>query len=892
MQVTHERWQQINELFTCALVHEAAERREFLAAACGDDNELREEVDSLLAAHEEAGEFIHPSALSRAIELLEEDEPESLIGQQIGTYEIIREISRGGMGHVYLAKDTSLGRPVVLKLLPTYFTADDDRLRRFKLEARAASSLSHPNVCVIHEVGETEDGRHYIVMEYIEGETLGRHMASARMQVGESLDVAAQIGSALSAAHLAGFVHRDIKPENIMVRQGGDIKVLDFGLAKLIERHPAELETMARSRGETQIGMVRGTATYMSPEQARGLTVDERTDIWSLGVVLYEMVTGRLPFQGATNSDVMVSVLEHEPPPLLSYVPKLPPEMQRIISKALSKDRMDRYQAATELLLDLKNLRREWESGSKSNQSAQPQLSAPIQRSGRKRIRPQSIFESWKGEIKRYKVGAILILSTLVVMGFIYALSLRAHKAALDSIAILPFTNVSGEPDKEYLSDGITESIINSLSRIPGMHVMARGTVFRYKGQEVDPRKVGRELGVNAVLTGRVLQRGDALTIQVDLISTVDGSQMWGEHYDRKVNDIFVVQEDIARQISAQLQANLTGEDQRRLANHSTESTEAYQLYLKGEYFWNKFTPEGEKTALDYFNQAIAKDSGYASPYVGLADSYGVMGLNGWLPPIEAWPKAKAAATKALEFDDKLAEAHAALGAYEMFYDWNWSAAEQELQRARELNPNSPNAHRLYAHLLTAMGRSDESITQVKANQQLDPLSLVMYADVVRAYYFARRYDEAIAVNKNAREMDPSFGIARLVSGAAYEQKGMYEEAISEFQKANSIPGGSAEALGALGHVYAISGKRNEAFKVLEVLKNMSRHKYVSALDLAIVYAGLDDKEHTLEQLEKATENRSGWLINLRVEPRFDNFRLEPRYLALLQRIGLRPTSL
>jgi eukaryotic-like serine/threonine-protein kinase len=888
MKVTSQRWQQINELFTSALARDASERQEFLTATCERDEELREEVNSLLAAHAEAGEFIQASALSGAIELLEEDEGESIVGQQIGAYEIIREISRGGMGDVYLAQDTRLGRRIVLKLLPKHFTADKDRSRRFKLEARAASALSHANICVIHEVGETADGRHYIVMEYIEGETLGQRMASAQMEVGEVLDVAIQIARALAAAHSAGVVHRDIKPENIMVRLDGDIKVLDFGLAKLTERHPVDLETTAKARVQTKIGMVMGTATYMSPEQARGLAVDERTDIWSLGVVLYEMVTGRAPFVGATSSDVMVSVLEREPLPLLTYAPELPSEMQGIITKALCKDRGERYQAATDLLLDLKNLRQEQEFGTKSD-PAQPKSSATIQRNNELARPAQSNVESWTTQIRRHKLGAILVLAMIAAAaaGLAYAYTFGGHKAALDSIAILPFLNVSADPNTEYLSDGMTESIINTLSQIPGVRVTARGTVFRYKGQEVDPQKVGHELGVDAVLTGRVLQRTDALSIQVDLVSTADGSQLWGEHYDRKLNDIFVVQEEIAKQISGKLRTRLTGEAQRRLENHSTENAEAYQLYLKGQYFWNKFTPEGEKTALEYFNQAIAKDPGYALAYVGLADSYGVIGLNSWSPPNEAFPKAKAAATKALEFEDKLAEAHAALGADEMFYDWNWSASEQELRRALELNPNSPNAHRLYAHLLTATGRFNESIAQVKINQQLDPLSLVTYADVVRAYYFARHYDEAIEMNKKAREMDPGFGIAHLVAGAAYEQKWKYEEAITEFQKANSIPGGSSEALGALGHVYAISGKKDEALKVLEVLKEISQHKYVSPLDRAIIYAGLNDKNQALEQLEKAAEDRCGWLINLKVEPRFDNLRLEPRYLKLVQRIGL-----
>ena len=911
--MTSGRWQQINELFISALAHDAAERHEFLAASCGRDEELRAEVESLLAAHAEAGEFIQASALSGAIELFEEDEGESIIGQQIGAYEIIREISRGGMGVVYLAQDPRLGRKIVLKLLPIHLTADKDRLRRFKLEARAASALSHANVCVIHEVGETADGRHYIVMEYIEGETLGRRMANVQMQVGEVLDVAIQIASALTAAHSAGVVHRDIKPDNVMVRRDHIVKVLDFGLAKVSDKTavaggPAQTKTNEGAETlvmvQTEPGLVMGTVSYMSPEQSSGSDVDRRTDIWSVGVLLYEMLAGLVPFAGKDIYRTIIAIQEQEPQPLSHHVEGVPARLEEIVVKCLAKDKDERYQTAKDLLIDLKSLRGRLDVNAEIERTLAQELRTPgggTSASGTQSAQPGAGVRSGQtaptisspefliGRVQQHQKSIVVAVIVLVlgVAAIAYYYHARNTEVAIESIAVLPFENQNHDVDTDYLSDGLTDSIINSLTQLPNLKVIARSSVFRYKGKQTDPIAIANELGVRAVLTGRIMQRGDGLTIGVELIDARDNKQLWGERYEKNLSDLLAVQHEVATEITSNLRLKLSGAEQERVNKHYTENPDAYQLYLKGNFYWNKRTGDAIKTAIGYFNQAIEKDPGYALAYAGLADCY-VVPANPQ-PPTEKMPRAKGAAKRALELDESLAEAHTALARVLMTYDWEWSDAEKEFRRAIELNPRYAIAHQWYGDYLSVTGRPNEAIAEQRQALELDPLSLPINFAVGLALLNARDYDKAIQQFQKTLELDPKFPLVHAHLPEAYEQKGMYEEAIAGFQKGTALKGGTewSFSMAGLGHVFGVAGKKAEARVVLDELLQTSRREYVPADSIALVYAGLGEKDEAFTWLEKAREEHAFKIAWLKVEPQWDSLRDDPRFADLLRRVGL-----
>src|ERR1051325_1626397 len=627
--MTPEHWQRIKTLLQSALEREPGERPDFLQAACAGDESLRKEVESLVVSHDLAGGFIERPAFEVMAESLENRQTE-LVDQTLGHYLVREQLGAGGMGEVYLAEDTRLGRKVALKMLPAYLTAADERVRRFQQEARAASALNHPNIITIYEISET-DSRHFIATQFIDGETLFESLKAGCLKLDEALDVAVQVASALRAAHRAGIVHRDIKPGNIMLRTDGIVKVLDFGLATLTEQTDEGLE--AATLVKTKQGMVMGTPHYMSPEQARGQRMDARTDIFSLGVVLYQMLTGRVPFGGQTVTDVLASILMLEPLPLTQSAPNVPDELQRIVEQALRKEKQERYQTAAELLTDLKALKQELEFESRSRRFAASGLRRGAALSAN--ARPETRYaKSDKPSPK----------------------SSRRSKA-IDSLAILPLENASADSDMEYFSDGVTESIINTLSQLPKLRVVARSTVFRYKGLDVDPQEVGQQLGVRAVLTGRVRQLDDELMIAAELIDVTNDTHLWGEHYNRKLSGIFDVQEEIAKEISERLRLKLTGAQKKRLAKRYTANAEAYQLYLRGRYFWYKRTEEALRKSIDYFNQAIAEDPSYAAAYAGLSDSYALLALRGIIAPGEGLLKAKAAARKALEIDDLLGEA-------------------------------------------------------------------------------------------------------------------------------------------------------------------------------------------------------------------------------------------
>ncbi|HEX8495181.1 MAG TPA: protein kinase [Pyrinomonadaceae bacterium] len=987
-------------------------------------------------------------------------------GTQLGRYEIRSPIGAGGMGEVYLGHDASLDRLVAIKLLPRQFTADEDRLRRFKQEARATSALNHPNILTIFEIGEA-DGAHYIATEFIDGKTLREHMLSTQMKLEEVLEIGIEVASALAAAHEAGIVHRDVKPENIMLRKDGYVKVLDFGLAKLSEQQPShspQAETLLGSH--TDPGIVLGTVTYMSPEQARGYKVDGRTDIFSLGIVLYEMITGRAPFTGPTASDVIVSILDREPPPLTLHLPNILPEMQRIISKALAKDLEQRYQTIKDLQIDLRRLRQrvEFEAemqrttmavpvATTPQQSLSPQENATVITTAAPASQPESeqatirldpnqpskpvmvhvlfmdvvgfsrlpmnrqqqllhqlqeivsgtnefreaklnnqlisraagdgmalvffddpaspvrcalqisrallghtadiplrmgintgpVFRIINTAGERDVVGAginmaqrvmdcgdaghILISKTVadILREFgeseeqlddlgeatvkhdvkvhifnLYTSELGnsqrpsklpspsvAEKTAThkDSLAVLPLVNASTDEGAEYLSDGITESIINNLSQLPQLKVMARHTVFRYKGREVDPQEIKRDLGVQKVMMGRVQMFGDNLIIKIELIDLIDGSQLWGDSYKRKSSDIFELQDEISKEISDKLKIKLSGEEKKLLTKRYTENTEAYKLYLKGRYCLSKLTKEGIRKGIEKFQEAIDQDPSYALAYAGLANAYYVQSSN-YLPPKEAMPKAKAAAERALEMDDTLAEAHASLALVKAFYEWDWAGAETEYQRAIELNPGYASAHHWYGWYLALVGRLDEAIAQIKKADELDPLSLEINSDLGLSFFFAGQYERALEQFQKALEEEPDSIWTRFFLGWSFGQMGQLEKAVAEYKKARQLDE-SPLIIAALGHAYALLGRYDEAQDALDEMKELSTRRHISPYLFTIIYVALGDYDRAFAELEKDYENRSEALAWLKVDPRLDPLRSDPRFTDLQRRVGL-----
>jgi eukaryotic-like serine/threonine-protein kinase len=819
------------------------------------------------------------------------------------------------MGEVYLAHDPRLERVVALKVLPPALASDPQRMRRFVQEAKTTSSLNHPNLITIYEIG-SEGQIHFIATEFVDGMTLREHMLFTQVRLKEALRIAIQISEALAAAHEAGVIHRDIKPENIMLRRRDQIvKVLDFGLAKLteefVERQLSDPDASTRMFLHTEPSVILGTIRYMSPEQARGLPVDARTDIWSVGVVLYEMLANRTPFDGPTASDLLVAILDREPVPLTESAADTPPELQRIIKRALTKDREKRYQTIKDLAVDLENLRWDIEislerqrtpstaSGARALNSPTGQTTGEVASQATSEIAERTypteqlssaghIVEGIRKLNKTVLVGLAGILLAIAAAYFYFG---RSGTAAIDSIAVLPFVNVDGDPNMEYLSDGITESLTDSISQLPGLSVIARSSVFRYKGRDTDPQAVGKELGVRALLIGRIVQRGDRLVISAELVDVENNRRLWGGQYDRLISDILAVQAEISREISEQLRSTLTSDEEKRLTKHYTENTEAYQDYMKGRYYWNKRTGDDLKKAIEYFNQAIAKDPRYALAYTGLADCYIVIPNYSDVPKHEAYVKAKAAALKALEIDDSLAEAHTSLGGIKSDYEWDFAGAETELKRALALNPNYATAHAWYAQHLSVMGRHQEAIAEIKRAQELDPFSLIINSVVGDTYLKARQYDQAIEQLRKTIEMDKNFHRAHRYLGNVYVEKGMYNEAITEFHTANLLAGENTSQVDSrtksLREAYATGGAQGFWRKQLEFLKEDQEKGSVLIYAIASVYARLGDKDQTLTWLERAYREHDPYLVYLKIDPPFDALRSEARIIELMRRVGV-----
>ncbi len=912
--MTPERWEQVGQLYQAALELRPGERTSFLRQACGEDESLCREVESLLAAEEEAGDFLAAGAIDDAAKALAEEKSFSPVGKRLGHYQVRSLLGAGGMGEVYLAQDTKLDRAVALKILPPEFAADKNRMRRFEQEAKSAAALNHPHIAHVYEIGEAE-GKHYISMEYIEGETLRNKIHREKTSLPKLLKYLAQVAGGLAKAHERGIVHRDLKPDNIMITRDGDTKILDFGLAKLVEPPkqtgggdgvPSEVATARISQHSTP-GMVMGTVGYMSPEQAQGQVreIDHRSDIFSFGCILYEAATGLRAFEGKDVLDSLHKIVYAPTPQIKDTNAAAPDELQRIVRRCLAKEPEKRYQSIKDVGIELEELRQELKGLPEFQQTVQPAAGgravspeaqpktegaypSAIRTAEIGASRPTSSAEYVVSGISRHKraaLAALLVVAGIAAASWYYFHS-QNSKVTIHSIAVLPFTNVSKDADMEYLSDGISESLINSLSQLPGVKVIARSSAFAYKGKETDLKEVANALGVEAILTGRVTQRGENLSISVELVHASDKTQMWGEQYDRKMSDLLAIQREIAREIVEKLKVKVSGEE-KGPAKHYTESNEAYQLYLKGRFYWNKRTPEALKKSIEYFNQAIEKDPGFALAYAGLADSYVVPANR--LPPREAMPKAKAAAMRALELDETLAEAHVSLGRVLAAYDWEWTSAEREYKRAIELNPRYATAHQWYGGYFDAMGRHNEAIAERKLAQELEPLSLIMNFELGLGFYNARDYDQAIEQFQKTLELDQNFPPAHALLPAVYEQKGMYAEAIAGYKKSLTLKSEWAGPMAGLGHVYAVSGNKSEARRVLDELKRVSGQEYVPATSIALIYAGLGEKDQAFAWLDKGYEQRAFQLQGIKVEPRWDSLRSDPRFQDLMRRVGLPP---
>ena len=829
---------------------------------------------------------------------------------QLGRYEIRSLLGAGGMGEVYLAQDTSLIRKVALKVLPAEVASNQDRMRRFKQEATAAASLNHPSIAHIYEIGE-ESGLNFIAMEYVDGSTLRQKIHEPEEELSKLLRILQHVAEGLAKAHDAGIVHRDLKPDNIMITSDGHAKILDFGLAKLIEQ---QTSTSSVSSEEPTIlqhstpGVILGTMGYMSPEQAQGKSkdIDNRSDIFSFGCILFEAITGQKAFSGKDHIEALNKIIREPVPPLAAFNPNAPADLQRIVRRCLAKDPDQRYQNIKDVAIELKEVRRAMQEG---DTNVPPVSSAArdartMWHSETTRVQSQaataehaastraSSAEFIVNELKRHKTAtvigaiAVLILSVAAVFGIRSYLHAKSTEVAVESIAVIPFVNESKDANSEWISDGLTESIINNLTQLPNLKVIARSSVFRYKGRESDPLAVGKELGVRAVLTGRLMQRGDTMVISAELVDIRDNKQLWGEQYERKLADMLSVQREIAREITTNLRPTLSGMEQSRMDKQFTANAEAFQLYLKGRFYWNKRTPADFQKAIAFFQQAIEKDPNYALAYSGLADTYALLTAYTTEPARQVMPKAKEAALKALALDDKLAEAHASVGQIARYYDYDFATAEREYRRALELNPNYPTAHQWLAEQLSALKRPDEAIAEIRRALELDPFSLIMnriYADILVA---ARRYDEGIEEYKKVLELDANFMTTHYFLGRAYEAKGMYDEAVREYSLTARNGPEAKDAL-ARSEAYKKSGWNAYVQMNLDQLVVHSPERRFPPFLIATLYARLNKKDEALEWLEKGYEERDFRMTLLSTAFEFDKFRSDPKFKELVRRMGL-----
>jgi serine/threonine protein kinase/Tfp pilus assembly protein PilF len=774
------------------------------------------------------------------------------------------------MGEVYLAEDSRLDRKVALKVLPAAFTQNPDRVRRFEREARAASALNHPNILTIYEIGQTE-GLHFIATEFVEGVTLRQQILGARMSLAETLSVVAQVASALSATHASGIVHRDIKPENVMLRPDGLVKVLDFGLAKLTEnRSPAgDSQASTVARLSTGSGVVLGTVNYMSPEQARGEKVDHRSDLFSLGVMFYEMLAGRRPFEGATTSDVIAALLTAEPPPLGQHCAEATAEIEQIVDKCLAKDREARYESAKELIAELKAL----QTGRQTEETAATRRS-----------------EGAGARLASWRWPLLAAMAVLLMVGLVYFLAWRGapavQPAQINSLAVLPLENLSGDPQQEYFADGMTEALISNLTQVRALRVISRTSVMRFKGSRTPLQEIARELNVDAVIEGSVQRAGGRVKISARLIQVMNDTPLWSRDYERELADVLKLQSEIARAVADEIRIQVTPEERARLASARSVNPEAQDAYLLGRFHLRRFNEEDLKLSIGHFERAIQLDPNYAAAWAGLSAAWRYRGVWGALYFREVEAASRKAALRAIALDANLAEAHSSLAAVKYLYDWDWAGAEENARRAIQLDPGSVDAHVVFATLMMILDRHTEAISAIQTAARLDPLSSTVQSDYGRVLFRAHKYEEAEPHFKRAIELDPlSHGVhGRL--GDLYLETGRYDEAIESYRKRHALLGGSFDRFYTFFRAKASArmGRRDEALRILNELQRTTEPARFSYPLAAEVRAALGDKDEAFKELFKAVEERR---IGVFFKgPWFDSLHSDPRWKELLRRMN------
>ena len=864
-----ERWQRVEQLYHAALELAENERASFLENSCSNDHSLRRDVESLLQQERNAEYFLEVPAMERAAQAMaharvpqgkrKDDDPLGIAGRSISHYRVIDKLGGGGMGIVYRAEDSRLGRFVALKFLPQVAHSDLVAIERFRREARAASALNHPHICTIYDIGEHE-GHQFIVMELLEGHTLKRAIACGPTEVARIIKTGLQIAEALEAAHAKAIVHRDIKPANIFVTERGQVKVLDFGLAKLLLPPSAEttlLEEPIHTRGPV------GTLPYMAPEQALGREIDARTDIYAFGMVLYEMAASKRPFREDFPTHLIDDILHKTPPPLGRLGCGTPDRFDEITLKCLEKDPQARYSSATDVISALQEIA----SGSTGSQV----ISA----------RRRSQWRAW----------TVVSLAALLLAGIGFGFNLGGWRSRLlskpslhiNSLAVLPLANLSGDPSQDYFSEGITEALTTDLAQISALHVISRTSAAHFKDNRETLSEIGRRLNVDAFVEGSVTRSGDHVRITAHMIDAQSDRDVWARTYERDLKDVLALEDEVARDIAAEIRIKLTPQEKSRLAISRTVNPEAYEAYLKGRYFWNKRTEKDVRKSTEYFEQATRLDPDYALAYAGLAESNIVLAGYRILPPTEAFPRVRTAALKALELDEALAEAHVSLGALKWEYEWDKSASEKEYRRAIELNPNDATAHQWYAEELAATGRGYEALAEIKRARELDPVSLPISLVEGWILYLGRHYDQAINQYRKTLEMDSTYPLAHLYLGRALVQEGDFDQAIIECQTAVRLSDSHPFHLAWLGYAYAMSGKRNEAIGLLHQLEALSRQRYVPSHDIAALQAGLGQHSEAIAWLKKAYDERSQAVLQVAVEPEFDLLRQDPRLQDLLR---------
>jgi eukaryotic-like serine/threonine-protein kinase len=892
-----QHWDQIEQVFHEALQREPAEREAFVLKQCADDQNVRDEVMTLIECYEEEADFLEKSQLTRGFGILAGYDTELSQDDSVGPYVIEHKIGSGGMGDVYRARDQRLGRLVALKFLPHSFEKDPVWISRLQNEARSSSIISHPNVAHIYEVGVFED-RHYIAMEYIDGVTLrSRLKQSGRLDLSEALDIVTQITRALIGAHAVGILHRDIKPDNVMIDRNGYVKVLDFGLAKLahVVNEPRVSE-LPDNAVDTAPGLIMGSPAYMSPEQARGGQLDARTDLWSLGVVFYELLSNRNPFLKDDTKDTIAAITDSSPPPLSSYCPDLPAEIESLVNKLLSRSPGDRFQSAQSLLASLTvaaeqiKTHHQEEQATKSGNTTSETLrrhTAPLSSVDNTtiRFRPRFLQQAIAHPTIPVAVVSAIVVTLLLVLKAGNDRPSTISPLPIRSLAVLPLVNESGDQNGDYVSDGLSEGLIERFSRLAQLNVIARNSSFKYKGKA--PKDVAKELGVQALVVGTIVKDRDDMQIKVDLVDESGTNQLWSGRYHNKTSNLPLLLNDVARQIAGRLNLNLTDEELNLVARDQNVAGNAYERYLKGRSYWNQLTEEGLDKSIECFNEALAIDPKFALAYTGLANSYNTLGA-AYRSSAEVFGKAELNAQKGLALDGNLAEAHYAIAVTRYVYKWDLSGAENEAKRSLELNPNYAIAYSLLSSISLSRGDLNQATTHINRALKLDPLSLLFNSRLSYIYYCQRDTEKQLKLIQNFLNREPSASLFYNDMAMAYAQTGKFDDAMAASQRAMAVIGQDPDTLSTLGVVNGLAGKTKDAKWVAETLEQLAKKRYVPPYLIARVYSALDDKNRALLYLGKAVEQHDSYLLRVKVEWIFERLRSDPRFDKILQSINLK----